>query len=986
MGKQAYKARHFAVREALLAATALVSVTAGARAQSLTLSSSTTSTGLYGIDLTQQLPQGGTVNVLSGVSATGASGSEIRGTAAYTLTNNGTIAGSSAFKAGQFGSNQITLTYTPIVGGNLPIIAGSIGALLGSGSSVINAAGATISGSIGGVLLSVGTGLTVVNDGTIQFTNTAALGAGLLNGVGVAAGSGNVTNNSSGYIGSTGAAGTAVATTGTLTNSGTIDGLVGAGGTVINNAGGKINYKGPDFTLAGNQDDLGAVYGGSGTPPNPATGSLGTVPHFVTVNNAGTITSSVGGIVLNAGGTVGASITNSGTITAGPAIDQSVAGNLKVTRAILLEEQGSISSGASFSIALTNSGTITGDVIAALGSDDVNHSLTSTPTFVTSIGSNKTSLDNNSGGTITGNVALVTAADVETSGFSPAFSTGTSGTSGSSPSYVVSSVGTITNAGTITGAVSANTITNSGTIGGGAAALVASGTLGASGNAQLAESIAGSLVNTGTINGAVGFANIDNAGTIKGSVNVGADIVALFPASFAPEVSSTLAATGVATTVAGTLINRASGVIDGHLNFNGSVTNSGTLGFGSTYGISNIGGNYTHGNAATLVVKIADNGQFDKLVVQGQTTLQGGTLKVVATGTAWNSTQTYNVLNSVGGLTGTFSNVTINQQGLSPSLSYGPNDVNLTVASGGSVATNVVQSSGRVNDVVTHNVLGAAFQTTDEIAAPTTTATADTTTTSTQASSDQSSSSSSSSSSSGGEQKTAAKASNSNVRIRSYAADSYIEFDSLGGAKSTIGGITLGTSFNFNDRYTIGVMVPLDYLSLPGYDAVRLGPVLFGQYDYRPAKGWIVQPTVYVSYLSTIALNGANLPTVGTAGVGTGVSVTHDMGKFITGGIMSFGYNKDDTDLPNNYQTLFTLGPRFGYRPTRNTVIEVDAIWNKDVSSYIPSGASSDYWQLNADFTYLLGHSFKLHVSYQTILGIDHFSSHRIVIGGRMAL
>jgi hypothetical protein len=284
-------------------------------------------------------------------------------------------------------------------------------------------------------------------------------------------------------------------------------------------------------------------------------------------------------------------------------------------------------------------------------------------------------------------------------------------------------------------------------------------------------------------------------------------------------------------------------------------------------------------------------------------------------------------------------------------------------------------------------VLGAAFQTADEVATPAP-ASAESTSASTQSSTDQSGStqSSSSSQSSSSGQTSSAKSAPSTLRIRSYAADSYVEFDSLGGSKSTIGGVTLGTSFNFNDRYTVGVMVPLDYLSLPGYDAVRLGPVLYGQYDYKPAKQWIVQPTVYVSYLSTIALSGPNVPTVGTVGVGAGVSVTHDMGKFITGGLMSFGYNKDDTSLPNNYQSLFTLGPRFGYRPTNNTVVEVDAIWNKDVSSYLASGASSDYWQLNADFTYLLGRSFKLHVSYQTILGIDHFSSHRIVIGGRMAL
>ena len=262
-------------------------------------------------------------------------------------------------------------------------------------------------------------------------------------------------------------------------------------------------------------------------------------------------------------------------------------------------------------------------------------------------------------------------------------------------------------------------------------------------------------------------------------------------------------------------------------------------------------------------------------------------------------------------------------------------------------AVSKMQAAGRQQRIVTNDILGAPLQTTNEIA----------------------------------DQKQQTSAGNA-PRVRLFLADAAVEMDSLAGAKTTAGGVTIGSTVEFENSFTVGAMIPLDYISFPGTSAERLGVVGFGQYNWHPAgdDAWNVKPTVLASYIYTAGNSAASF---GTYGVGTGLSATYDTGGSFIPAIETFvSYNKD-TVTGGTYQTLFAAGPRLGFRPSDNWVLEAGFLWNKDLSAYIPSGTKTDYFDLNADAAYRISGAFSLNVGYRKTLGISQFQSDEIDIGAR---
>ena len=213
-----------------------------------------------------------------------------------------------------------------------------------------------------------------------------------------------------------------------------------------------------------------------------------------------------------------------------------------------------------------------------------------------------------------------------------------------------------------------------------------------------------------------------------------------------------------------------------------------------------------------------------------------------------------------------------------------------------------------------------------------------------------------------------------------------VEIDKLQGATTTIGGVTVGANAEFDNGLSVGVLLPLDYVSST-HDAFRVGAVFYGQYDYIPAPGWSIKPTLYANYLYDMPSgSGRTLPAVGILGGGVGTSVTYDSGMFIPALIVLASYNQDSSNAPGDYQTLIAAGPRFGYRPTDDIVVSVAGMYNQDISAYIPSAAKANYWDAEFDVAYRVSQSFKLDAAYQKTLGIRGFSSNRFLIGGRFAL
>jgi outer membrane autotransporter protein len=110
-----------------------------------------------------------------------------------------------------------------------------------------------------------------------------------------------------------------------------------------------------------------------------------------------------------------------------------------------------------------------------------------------------------------------------------------------------------------------------------------------------------------------------------------------------------------------------------------NVVSGGTAAPGNSIGTLNVAGNVSFGPGSIYRVETNAAGQSDKILAAGTTTLAGGTVQVLAQNGNYARQTRYTILTANGGVAGTFANVTSNLAFLTPTLSYDPNDVFLTL-------------------------------------------------------------------------------------------------------------------------------------------------------------------------------------------------------------------------------------------------------------------------------------------------------------------
>jgi outer membrane autotransporter protein len=197
--------------------------------------------------------------------------------------------------------------------------------------------------------------------------------------------------------------------------------------------------------------------------------------------------------------------------------------------------------------------------------------------------------------------------------------------------------------------------------------------------------------------------------------------------------------------------NGSTQVNGGRLAVNGSLANSlvyvnsgGTLGGAGTVGSTLVaaGGKAAPGNSiGTLKVngdmsfaagslyeaEVNGLGASDKITVSGIATLGGGTVQVIpltGKGGIYGHATNYTLLSATGGVAGNFAGATSSQAFLTPSLSYDPKNVYLTLtrntSSFGSVATNALQRSTAtgVESLVARNPASPVYQAVVTLSAP----------------------------------------------------------------------------------------------------------------------------------------------------------------------------------------------------------------------------------------------------------------------------
>ncbi len=117
------------------------------------------------------------------------------------------------------------------------------------------------------------------------------------------------------------------------------------------------------------------------------------------------------------------------------------------------------------------------------------------------------------------------------------------------------------------------------------------------------------------------------------------------------------------------------GTIAGDVN----VANGGNLAPGSSIGTLTVTGNASFAPGAIFTINVSPH-SASKLAVAGTAILTGGTVQVLAGGTGFAPSTQYTILTATGGLGGTtFGDVTSDLAFLTPTLSYDPNDVFLTL-------------------------------------------------------------------------------------------------------------------------------------------------------------------------------------------------------------------------------------------------------------------------------------------------------------------
>ena len=201
----------------------------------------------------------------------------------------------------------------------------------------------------------------------------------------------------------------------------------------------------------------------------------------------------------------------------------------------------------------------------------------------------------------------------------------------------------------------------------------------------------GSLAGAGTA--AIGAATLTTGGN-NGSTTFSGAITGT--GGLVKTGSGTLSLTGTSSFTGATSLNAGVLVVNGSLAGSVVTLNGGTLGgTGTVGGINAVAGAVAPGNSigtlavagnvafapgSTYQVEVNAAGATDRIDATGTATLTGGLVQVLAEQGDYALSTRYVILAAQGGVSGTFSNLTTNLAFLTPTLSYGANDVVLTLA------------------------------------------------------------------------------------------------------------------------------------------------------------------------------------------------------------------------------------------------------------------------------------------------------------------
>jgi hypothetical protein len=183
------------------------------------------------------------------------------------------------------------------------------------------------------------------------------------------------------------------------------------------------------------------------------------------------------------------------------------------------------------------------------------------------------------------------------------------------------------------------------------------------------------------------------------------------------------------------------------------------------------------------------------------------------------------------------------------------------------------------------------------------------------------------------------------------------------------------------ENFSVGFLIPYEFLDLRSFDANQIGTILYTQYNIQFHLIYTLGLTANSNYIHTSINN--NFPDFNTLGGGVGLSLTIDKELYVVSGAFSYQFNKDDSDSENDHQHLIKLGGNIGIRIGQSGVVNLFGTFNYDITPYtqVLNVTDDQYWDLGIEASWSITKIWNLNGGYKRILGLNNFESNQFFIG-----
>lgn len=203
--------------------------------------------------------------------------------------------------------------------------------------------------------------------------------------------------------------------------------------------------------------------------------------------------------------------------------------------------------------------------------------------------------------------------------------------------------------------------------------------------------------------------------------------------------------------------------------------------------------------------------------------------------------------------------------------------------------------------------------------------------------------------------------------------------------KGNIGGFTTSGSYDINRNFTLGAVVPYDYLNFDTFEAHRTGIILYGKNTLKLPSHFELSTAVNGNYMYTASqfktVSSSNQLSTYGGGFSTRLKFDHIDSNFVPSAAFSLQYNEDNTDIRDNHQYLVKLGPSLGYRVLDNATVQVSGTWNKDITHYSQNTNDTEFYDLGIESAWVISDAWQLRGGYKKILGLKNFDSDSVFLG-----